>query len=329
MNKITKRILSSRQFLLLVFIAVIIIFLGIKSDYFLTLKNLDGLFANSSVAIIIATGMTVLFVSGGFDISTGNHLAFIGILLGILLGNGVPTFIAIFICLIMGVIDGIIIGTLVAKFQVDPFIVTLGAMYIFRGVAFLAGNSSKVKATLTTPSFSGFPESFLKISQNRLFNVENINFFMLAIVIIFTIMLAKNVFFRQNFYIGGSEPAAKLAGIKVDFVKIFNYALVSFMVAIAAILRTSRLSVASATSGGESLGLTIIAGTIIGGASLRGGKGSVIGSLLGIFLIMLIDNGITIMGINPVFSQITVGAILLISVLIDEIFKKPGFRSVK
>jgi len=326
-NRVVKRIFDSREFLLLIFIAVVIIFIGFRSDYFLTLKNLDGLLANSSVAIIMAVGMTILFVSGGFDLSTGNHLSFIGILMGILLGNGVPLPAAIVMCLIMGIIDGLIIGVLVSKFRIEPFIVTLGATYIFRGVAFLAGNSSKVKATLTTPSFSGFQESFLKISQGRLFSIETINYYMLAIVIIFTLFLAKNAFFRKNFYVGGNESSARLAGIKVDFLKIFNYTLVSFMVAVAAILRTSRLGVASATSGGESLGMAIIAGTIVGGASLRGGSGSIIGSMLGIFLIMLINNGITILGINPVYSQIAVGLILLVSVLIEEVAKKPGFRS--
>jgi ribose transport system permease protein len=325
-KKIAKIITGSREFLLLIFIAAIIIFLNFRSEYFLTFKNFDGLLANSSVAIIIAAGMTVLFISGGFDISTGNHLAFIGILLGILLGNGLSPLLAIIICLIMGIIDGLIIGMLVCKLKIEPFIVTLGAMYIFRGVAFFAGNSSKAKTTLTTPSFSKFTESFLSISQSRLFNVEYINFYMLIIVIVFTLFLAKNAFFRQNYYIGGNESSARLTGIKVDLLKIFNYILVSFMVAVAAILRTSRIGVASATSGGESLGLTIIAGTIIGGASLRGGSGSIIGSMLGIFLMMLINNGITIMGINPVFSQIAVGVILLVSVLIDEVSRRRDIR---
>jgi len=208
-------------------------------------------------------------------------------------------------------------------------VATLGAYFIFRGLAFLIGITSKVRAAPSTASIKDFPESFRRIGGDEIYGIEYVNIYMLSFLIIFIILLARNVFFRQNYYVGGDINAARLAGIKVNIITIFNFALVSLMVAIAAMLRMSRVGTATATSGGQDTALLIIAAVIIGGASLRGGTGSILGTFFGVVLITTINNGITILGINPFYSQIVVGSILLLSVLMDEFLIRSRSLSLK
>ena len=141
-------------------------------------------------------------------------------------------------------------------------------------------------------------------------------------------MITKNLFFRQNYYIGNNESAAKLLGMKIDKIKIFNYSLVAFMVAIATIIRASRVQTTTATSG-EFLGLEVVAAVIIGGASLKGGEGSVLGSFLGIVLLTFIFNAIVVLGKNPVYYELIVGVILLASATINEFIKNYSQKKIK
>jgi ribose transport system permease protein len=266
--------------------------------------------------------MTVLFISGGFDMSTGSHSAFLGIILGIMLVAGIPIYLAVLFIILLGIIDGIIIGLIVTKLGVNPFVTTLGFLFIFRGAAILVAFTSEYGAGHSGLSIRNFPEAFLNIGGGDLNGIEYINFYMIVILIIIFILATRNVFFRQSLYVGGSPASARLAGIKTNIVIIFNFTLVSLMVAIATILKVSRINSASATAGGQEVGLSIIAAVIIGGASLRGGSGSVIGSVLGVILISTINNGMVLLGINPFYSQIFVGGILLASVLFDELTRR-------
>ena len=316
--KIIRKIFISREFILLIMVGIVFAIAGTRSEFFFTLFNMQGLFLSISVYTIIGIGMTILFISGGFDMSVGTHMAFLGIIAGVLMGNGVPVYLAIIFTLLLGIIDGIVIGLIVTKLGVNPFVATLGAYFIFRGLAFLIGITSKVRTAPTTASIKNFPENFRRIGGGVFHGVEYINIYMVGLLVLFIILLARNVFFRQNYYVGGSMDAARLAGIKVNIITIFNFALLSMMIAIASILRISRVGTAIATAGGQDTALLIIAAVIIGGASLRGGSGSIIGTFLGVVLISTINNGITILGINPFYSQIIVGSILLLSVVMDE-----------
>jgi len=322
---------ASREFILLAIVITVFVIFWRQSDIFLTINNLSGLFYNISYLSIIAVGMTVLFISGGFDMSTGSHSAFLGIILGIMLVSGVPVYAAILLIIMLGIMDGIIIGLIVTKLQVNPFVTTLGFLFIFRGAAILVAFTSEYGKGHSGLSVRNFPDSFLSIGGGNIMGIEYINLYMIAILIIIFILATRNVFFRQSLYVGGNAVSARLAGIKINIVTIFNFALVSLMVAIATILKISRINSASATAGGQEVGLSIIAAVIIGGASLRGGSGSVIGSVLGVILISTINNGMVLLGINPFYSQIFVGGILLGSVLFDELtrrFRVSGLATV-
>lgn len=318
MNKILKNIFSSREFLLLLVIMILLITIGSNTKYFFTLSNFSGLLADISINSIIICGMTVLLISGTFDMSIGTLLPTISVLFGLLVEHKVPIIGAILISILAGSAIGFIIGIIITKLNINAFITTLAFLFIFEAASWLIGLTSKIAMTEFSPTFKDFPEYFTRIAGGKLFGIEYINFYALAIIIIFYFLLRKNVFFRQNFFIGGNENAAKLAGIKVNIVRIFNHMIMSGLVAVAALLKVSRIGTASAQSGGKQLTLMVIAAAFVGGAVLKGGKGSIIGSFFGIIIIAILQNAMAILNMNPVYTQMILGFLLLLAIIIDE-----------
>lgn len=316
-----KKALSSREFILFILIIAIILFTGFNSEYFFTGENFRGLMLVICVNAIVASAVTILFISGGFDLSTGSVMATLGIILGILLANGVNIILSIIITILFGIAIGVLTGLIITKAKVNPFIATLGAMFTFRGVAFVVGKASKLSSGTTAPTFTHFPKAFDNIAGKSFLGIEYIVFYMIAILILFYFLSTKNIFFRQNYYIGNNEKAARLLGIKVDRIKIFNYALVSTMVAIATILKASRIDAVSVLTG-ETLGLEVITAVIIGGASLAGGSGSILGSFFGVVIIALIYNVLIHLNVSPNYNKFFIGLVLLISVIIEVIINK-------
>jgi len=316
-------LLLSREFQLLIIILLLCIVFGFSSDLFFSMDNVRLLLSTISVYGIVVSGMAILMISGGFDLSVGSVYGAAGMFLGLLLVLNVPVIIAIALTIILGILIGLFNGALIAKANISPFIITLGGFFLFRGIAFVIGQISTIKIVgkANISSISGFPESFNRIAGGTFFGFEYIVFYMIPIVAIFSILLNENVLLRQNYNIGGNELASRLTGIKVDRIKIFNYTLVSTLVAIAAVLRTSRMKAASAGSG-EDMALELIAAIIIGGGSLNGGKGSVLGSFLGIALIKIIQNGLVLLGMSGYYEKLYVGSFLLFAVLIDRYLKK-------
>lgn len=317
-----KKMLIRRESILLLLIIIACIIFWQMSEYFFTIKNITIIFGYGSVYALIATAMTILFISGGFDLSVGTHLAFLGVFLGMLLGNNVPFYLAIILTIILSIFDGFIIGIIVVKLNVDAFIATLGAMLIFWGVAYLIGYGSSAAVTTYTGSFGNFPEAFRKIAGGTFHNIEYINFYMIIIIGFMYFLLRNNIFFRYNYYIGGNKKAAQLGGIKVNLVLIFNFILVSLMVAVATILRASRVGGTAHSDGGQALSIFIIAAVILGGASLKGGVGSIIGSLLGVFLLVIVNNGLVLIGVSPFYTDLFIGFVLLTSILFDGLKDK-------
>ena len=327
---IFKNFFLSRQFLLIVVIIIIIIITSSQSKAFFTMANISGILFYFSVYSIMAMGLLVLFISGGFDMSIGTHLSFIGVILGILLGNKVPVPLAIFITLCVGLFDGFIMGMLVTKLRVNAFVTTLGALFIFRGLAFIIGvNSAVALSSSSVPYFKNFPESFTNIAGGKFYGFEYIDFYALAILILFFFLLKKNTFFRQNYFLGGNPRAAKLAGIKTNFLIVFNFMLIGLMVSVATILRASRIESHTSVAGSLTLGLAIVTAVIIGGASLKGGSGSVTGTVLGVLLLVLITNFVNMTSAPSVYSNIILGGILFVSIFIDQLIKIWNFKLFK
>lgn len=282
----------------------------IVSDVFLNKANIEAILLGLSVEGTIAVGMVILLISGGLDLSVGSTLAFAGVVTGLALTSlGLPAVAAILLGLLSALAVGLINGLLVAKLKINPFITTLGMMITVRGLLLVL---AKGRAVLN------LPESFTVIGQGRLFGIQYPIYVMLAVVIIGDMLMRNSRFFRQSYYIGGNERAARLSGINVDLVKIFNYCLVAVLAGVAGLMITGRFGSSSLTVG-TGVELRVITATIIGGASLSGGEGSVFGAFLGALFMAVLANALNLLGVDVYWQNFVTGLIFIIAVVVDVI----------
>ncbi|MFZ5808281.1 MAG: ABC transporter permease [Chloroflexota bacterium] len=308
--EIFRLIASFREFSLIAVLVIFGIFMTIRSNVFLTKANLEAILLGLSVEGTIAVGMAILLISGGLDLSVGSTMAFTGVVTGLaLMSLKIPPVAAIFVGLLAALGVGLVNGLLVAKLKINPFITTLGMLITVRGLLLVLAQG---KAVLN------LPESFTVVGQGRLFGVQYPIYVMLFLVIVGDILLRYSRFFRQSYYIGGNEKAARLSGINVDFVKIFNYCLVSVLAGIAGVMITARFGSSSVTVG-TNVELRVITATIIGGASLSGGEGSVFGAFLGALFMAVLANALNLLGVDVYWQNLVTGLILIIAVVVDVI----------
>lgn len=297
--------------MILVIVLSVFAIMSFASPYFLNTSNLLALLLGLSVEALIAVAMTNLMVSGGFDMSVGSVVAFTGAATAMSMNAGLPPILAILAGLAIGGCIGLFNGVIVAKIGINPFVTTLASISLFRGLTLILTQGKNI---------SGLPDSFTALGQGSLLGIQAPIWYAVILVIVGDILLRKSRFFRQNYYIGGNEKAARLSGIPVDKMKILNYTLVGLLAAFAGIVMTARLGAASVTAG-TGLELRVITAVIIGGASLQGGEGTVVGAFLGSLLMALITNALTLLGVDVYWQTFVIGATLLIAVLIDRLGK--------
>ena len=304
-----KTLAAYREFVLILVILAFGLCMSLASPVFLSWRNIEAILLALSVEATIAVGMVILLISGGLDLSVGSILAFSGVVTGLALNAGVSVILSILLGLLAALGVGVVNGLLIANMKINPFITTLGMMISIRGLLLVL---AKGRAVLN------LSESFTVIGQGRLFNVQYPIYVMGILVIIGDIMMRNSRFMRQDYYIGGNEKAASLSGIKVDLIKIFNYCLVAVLAGIAGLLITARFGSASLTVG-TGLELRVITATIIGGASLSGGEGSVLGAFLGALFMGVLANSLNLLGVDVYWQGLVTGLILIIAVVFDVI----------
>jgi ribose transport system permease protein len=307
-----RRLTQFREFILLMIIVLVSAAMSIASKDFFTVDNWLAMFLGVSVESIVAVGMTILMVSGGFDLSVGSTMALAGAVTAFCLVEGLPVPVAIGAGLGVGAVIGAINGLIIAKIGINPFITTLAMMSIVRGVLLPATQGKNI---------AGLPENFKIIGQGSFLEVQYPILIAAALVIVGDLLLRKSRFFRQNYYIGGNEKAAALSGISVNFIKVFNYALIGLLAGLGGIVMTARLGSASVTAG-TGLELQVITAVIIGGASLQGGEGTVLGSFLGALLMTIVVGSLTFLGVDPYWNMLVIGATLMTAVLIDTLGRR-------
>ncbi|WKN41246.1 ABC transporter permease [Tunicatimonas pelagia] len=279
---------------------------------FPTFDNISLVLLNLSIESIVAVGMMLLLISGMFDLSVGSVVAFAGSITAYLMYYyGMYTPVAILVGLGLSAVIGLVNGLLVAKVGINPLIQTLAMMGIVRGLALMIAGAG----------IQNLPEDFNAIGQTKILGIQSPVWFMLIIVAVFSILVARTVFFRQFYYIGGNEKAANLSGIRVDRVKIIGFVIISALAGIAGILLASRLGAALATSG-RGMELRVITAVILGGASLLGGQGKIVGALLGTLFMGLVSNIMILARVSGYWQEIILGLILIVAVAIDIILKK-------
>lgn len=308
-NSVLKKLGKSRAVATLFVLAVLCIALGLLSPNFFTTNNWANILRQTSVTAIAATGMTLVIVTGGIDLSIGSTLAFSAVILGSsMLGLGSMP-IAILLCLLTGTIIGLLNGVLIAKLKLPPFIVTLGMMSVARGGALVF--SGGVSYSLRDPVFR-------QIGDGAVLGIP------IPAIILLVIALGTHVFLTKTkvgyyiFALGGNEEASRLSGINVQKIKVLVYGFAGFAAALAAVVISARLG-SGQPIGGNLLELDAIAAVVIGGTSLSGGVGTVLGSIIGAVIMTVIKNGLNLLNVNPFWQQIAVGLAVITAVAIDKI----------
>lgn len=312
MNNWAKNLVKQREFVIFLIVVMLFVLMTIASPYFLTRANLLAVMLGLSLEAIIAVAMVHLMVTGGFDMSVGSVVAFTGASTALMLRSGMPVILAVVFGMCLGACIGLFNGLIVAKIGINPFVTTLSSLSLYRGLTLIVTRGQNV---------TGLPSSFKAIGQAKVFGIQTPIIICVVLLIIGDILLRKSRFFRQSYYIGGNEHAARLSGIAVDKIKIFAYVLTGLFAAISGIVMTARLGSASVTAG-TGLELRVITAVIIGGASLSGGEGTILGAFLGTLLMGLISNALTLIGVDVYWQTFVIGATLLTAVLIDTISKK-------
>lgn len=309
------RLLEQRELSIFLVVLAVAIILKLASPNFLSQANLTALVLGLSFNAITAVGMTILLISGGFDLSVGASLALAGAVAGYAMTKfGANTPVAVLLGLATGALVGLVNGLIIAKVGVNPLITTLGMQQVARGAVFL------LTSGLGIPNL---PDSFNRMAQGKLFTLQYPVWIMLAVIVVGEVLLRRWRFFRQSYFIGGNERSARLSGINVDQVKILNYVLMGVLAALTGLLLTGRMGTAS-VSAGLGVELQVISACVIGGASLSGGEGSVLGSLLGVVLMALILNGLNMLGINPYWQTIVIGGVLVLTAAADALNRRRG-----
>lgn len=299
-----------KQNIPLIGLIMLIIVMGILSPAFLSSFNILSVMRQASINGLIAFGMTIVIISGGIDLSVGSSLAFSGMVGALLMQSGIPSSIAIFGALVSGALVGMVIGLLISKGKLPPFIATLGGMISLRGLTLILSNGVPV-------SRFGDVGLIAWIGRGYIWFIPTPVVILFTMFAVFSVLLKKTVFGKHVYAIGGNEKGALLSGINVEKNKIYIYMISGFMSALAAVILTSRVNSAVPTAG-EMYELYAIAAVVIGGASLSGGKGRASGTLIGAFIIAIINNGLNLLGVSAYIQQLVTGLIIIIAVIADR-----------
>ncbi|PWC13605.1 ribose ABC transporter permease [Brenneria roseae subsp. americana] len=292
----------------LIGLLIIVVTFSFLSPVFMTVPNLLNILQQSSINGIIALGMTLVIISGGIDLSVGPTAALSAVLGATLMVSGVPVPLAVMATLGVGALCGVFSGTLVAYAGLQPFIVTLGGLSLFRALALIFTNGN--------PIF-GIPMEFRNIINSGLFGVPIPIVIVITIALVLWVVMNKTPLGEYILAVGGNEEAARVAGVPVKRTKVTVFVISGMLASLASLILIGRLGAAEPTMG-NLWELDAIAAAAIGGASLMGGKGSVIGTLIGAVILGSLRNGLTLLNIQAFYQLLATGLIIIIAMLIDR-----------
>jgi ribose transport system permease protein len=296
-------------------VIVLFIFFSIVAKNFFTMRSVLSLLLQTSATTIMGIGVTFAIITGGIDLSIGSVIALSGTVAVMVAMAGVPIWISMIIGLIVGSVCGFLNGLMITKLKLPPFIATLGMLMVARGVALTITNANAWPApdafgdlgnnTIlgTGPKFPGIPYPVL---------------IMIAIAFIFSFILGKTRIGRYIYAVGSNEEAARLSGIKVNQVKIVAYIISGLLAGMVGIILASRM-VTSQPNSADGYELYAIASAVIGGTSLMGGVGTVLGTVIGSFIIGILNVGLTMSGANYFLQKIVIGLVVIGAVAVDQL----------
>jgi ribose transport system permease protein len=305
-----------QQFLAFASLLVIFLFFSVASSNFLNYDNVTAILFSTVVIGLLALGTTFVIITGGIDLSIGTGMALCAVISGVLITNsGVPVLVGVIGAVLFGGLIGLVNGFNVSILGIPPFIATLAMMLVAQGLALVISDS--------TPIYFSDSPSYTQISTGHLFGVDfpNAVLVLAVAVVISAVLLNKTVLGRYTYSIGSNEEATALSGISVRRWKIAIYTLAGLFTGLAGVMISARLSSAQPGTG---LGyeLQAIAAVVIGGTSLSGGKGSIVGTVIGALIISVLNNGLQIMSIPQEWQNVVLGVVILIAVYADMARKR-------
>jgi len=293
-------------------LAALFIGLALASPHFLTSTNLSSVIRQTAVINIMALGMTMIIICGGIDLSVGCILAMGGLLGSMAMGAGLPIAVGVVAGIFTGLACGFLNGLMTTALRINPFIVTLGTLGIYRGTALMISNGLPVH---------NLPPAFSFLGEGTLLGVPFVLWILLVCAVLVHVLLEHTKLGRYAFAIGSNAEAALYAGIPVAFFTTAVYTIGGALTGLAGMIEASRLMTGQPTAG-QGYELQAIAAVVIGGGSLRGGEGSVVGTLVGAFIMGLLSNGSDLLGISPYLQQAIIGAVIILAVAVDELRKR-------
>lgn len=292
----------------LVGLVAVTVLMSFASPSFLSSDNVANILRQVSINALIAVGMTYVILSGGIDLSVGAVMALAGTIAAGLLAGGASGWVALPACLSIGLAVGFFNGLCVARASMPPIIVTLATMGICRGLALLYTGGYPI---------SGLPQWMRWFGSGSILGVATPVVIMVLAYALGAFVLGRTPFGRHVYAIGGNEQATRLSGVRVGRVKLAIYTLSGFMAALAGVVLTSRL-MSGQPNAGEGFELDAIAAVVLGGTAITGGRGALIGTLVGAMLLGVLNNGLNMMGVNPYVQTVAKGVIILLAIYIGR-----------
>ena len=291
-------------------LAVLVIGISIVSPEFRTGGNFLSLLRQSSINGLIAFGMTGVILTGGIDLSVGSVLALSTALCAGMISGGVPAGLAMLLALVIGTVLGAISGFLVTKGRLQPFIATLITMTVYRGLTMIFTDGKPI---------SNLGDSFVLklVGKGNIFGIPVPVLLLILIFLLFYFLLTKTTFGRKVYATGSNWKCAQLVGVNINKTKVILYAISGLMASISGLILLSRLSSAQPTLG-EGYELDAIASVALGGTSMNGGRGKIQGTLVGVLIIAVLNNGLNILGVSSYYQDVVKGLVILVAVLSDR-----------
>ncbi|MEQ2426404.1 ABC transporter permease, partial [Enterocloster hominis (ex Hitch et al. 2024)] len=308
--KSQKKNINTQIIFTLTGLLILCVFFSITTKSFLTQRNLLNIATQTSVAVIVAIAETYIIASGCIDLSVGAGVAFSGLVVASAMKAGIPVPAAMLLALGTGMALGAFNAFVITVLGIVPFIATLGTNSIFRGI---------VLVIMDGVPMSGLKSEFTWIGSGKLWGwLPWAVVFMAVIAVVMAILLKKSKFGRYVYAIGSNEQAAYLSGIPVNRIKVLNYVISGALVAFAGMLLAARVSSAAPTAG-DLYETNAIAASVIGGATLSGGKGSIAGTIVGAFIIGVLSNGLNLIGLNYFWQQVAIGVVIISAVFLEVV----------
>lgn len=304
-----KKILKNRILTNSIIIALLVIIFSLTNEYFFTLGNMRNIIFQSCITIVMSFAMTFVILTGAIDLSLGAVAALSSIAGVFVINNGHPVIIGIISTILVSALFGFIHGFLISKTNLNPFIITLATMNVARGIAYIITNGSTIP-------FSN--ETFSSIFNGSVLGIPTPMILVLILLAITSFILHKTKIGREIYAVGSNELAAKYAGINLDVVYLFTFITAGILIGIGSLLVIGRVS-SGIPSYGIGLELDAIVSVVLGGAAMSGGKGSVLGTMVGALVVVILLNGLTILGVSNYVQMIIKGIIILLAVYWDSI----------